>query len=95
MNVIPTVINKMVIRLSFEKFLSKTPPNAPIIPSIMAVIPIFLLIKKSNNNPNKIPNGIPNRFPANRPISNMKITNKLGLIPCNCKPIKEIDLQKI
>lgn len=74
---IPTI----VILLSFEKFLSRNPPNIPIAPYIIDETPTFLLIKISISNPNITPNVPPYILPANSPINKTRITIKFGFTP--------------
>ena len=62
----------------------------PTIPSIIPKIPIFLLIKKSNNRPITIPIGIPTRFPANNPTNRTYITKRFGEIPEIVNQLKKL-----
>ena len=79
--VAPTIIRIIVSLLSLENFLSKYPPNHPIIPSIIPLIPIILPLKISNKIPHVAPIVKPKPFPINSPMYNIKIINKFGFIP--------------
>lgn len=84
----------IVILLSFEKFLSNVPPIIPIIPSIIAVSPTLLPMKKSNKTPNPTPYIAPTVLVQYNPINSIKITNKFGITPAILNHEKKLTVRR-
>ena len=90
-DVAPSDITIIVILLSFEKFLSKTPAKNPISPKDTAYIPACFPSNRSNVIPIPIPYAVPIVWLANSPTNNIKIIYRFGITPEMLNQLKKFD----